>query len=150
MQCDSCDVKNLIYQYADYLDRGDLRSVAALFDGGRLVAVMEGGAESEIVGEQAVHDMYRSFTRLYEDNGTPHTLHMTTNVIVELEEGGLSASSRSYAVVFQAVDDFPLQPIIGVRYYDSFSKASGSWAFSERKIESHLMGDLSQHLLQPM
>jgi hypothetical protein len=122
MQCDSCDIKNLIYQYADYLDRGDLRAVAALFDGGRLVAVMEGGAESEIVGEQAVHDMYRSFTRLYEDNGTPHTLHMTTNVIVEVEEGGLIASSRTYAVVFQAVDDFPLQPIIGVRYYDSFSK----------------------------
>ena len=75
---------------------------------------------------------------------------MTTNVIVEVEEGGLIASSRSYAVVFQAVDDFPLQPIIGVRYYDSFSKASGSWAFSERKIASYLMGDLSQHLLQPM
>ena len=150
MQCDSCDIKNLIYQYADYLDRGDLLSVAALFDGGRLVAVMEGGAESEIVGEQAVHDMYRSFTRLYEDNGTPHTLHMTTNVIVEVEEGGLTASARSYAVVFQAVDDFPLQPIIGVRYYDRFSKNSGSWTFSERKIESHLMGDLSQHLLQPM
>ena len=150
MQCDSCDVKNLIYQYADYLDRGDLRSVAALFDGGRLVAVMEGGAESEIVGEQAVHDMYRSFTRLYDDDGTPHTLHMTTNVIVEVDEDGLSASSRSYAVVFQAVDDFPLQPIIGVRYYDRFSKLSGNWAFNERKIESHLMGDLSRHLLQPI
>ena len=54
MQCDSCGIKNLIYQYADYLDRGDLRSVAALFDGGRLVALMQGGAESEIVGEQAV------------------------------------------------------------------------------------------------
>lgn len=150
MQCDSCDIKKQIYRYADFLDRGDLASVAALFEGGRLIALMEGGTESEIVGEQAIHNMYRSFTRLYADNGTPHTLHMTSNIMVEVEEGGLIASARSYAVVFQAVDDLPLQPIIGVRYYDKFSKTSGSWAFSERKIESYLIGDLSRHLLQPM
>jgi len=150
MQCDSCEIKNLIYRYADYLDRGDLDAVVALLKGGRLIALMADGGESEIVGEQAIHDMYRSFTRLYEDNGTPHTLHMTTNIIVEVAEGGLSASSRSYAVVFQALDDFPLQPIIGVRYYDRFSKTAESWAFNERKIESYLLGDLSRHLLQPI
>jgi len=150
MQCDACEIKNVIYTYADYLDRGDLDSVAAMFSHGRILAVDGEGKESAVIGAQAVDAMYRNFTRLYEDNGTPHTKHMTTNVIVELEDDGLGASARSYAVVFQAVDDFPLQPIIGVRYYDRFEKEEGQWRFSERRIESHLFGDLSRHLLQPM
>lgn len=59
-----------------------------------------------------------------------------------------SASSQAYAVVFQAVDDFPLQPIIGVRYYDKFAKSDDGWLFTERRMDSHLFGDLSRHLLQ--
>jgi len=148
MQCDVCAVKNVIYQYADFIDRGELDSVAAMFSRGRILATDSDGKESAVIGAQAVGAMYRSFTRLYEDDGTPHTQHMTTNVIVELEDDGLSASARSYALVFQAVDNFPLQPIIGVRYYDRFEKERGRWGFSERRIESHLFGDLSRHLLQ--
>jgi hypothetical protein len=150
MQCDTCAIKNVIYQYADYLDRGDLGSVAQLFAHGRILAAGSDGQESAIVGAEAVGAMYRNFTRLYEDNGTPHTKHMTTNVMVDLEEDGVGASARSYAVVFQAVDGFPLQPIIGVRYYDRFEKVGGQWRFSERRIESELFGDLSRHLLQPV
>ena len=60
----------------------------------------------------------------------------------------LSASSQAYAVVFQAVDGFPLQPIIGVRYYDKFAKSDDGWHFTERRMDSHLFGDLSRHLLQ--
>lgn len=51
-------------------------------------------------------------------------------------------------MVFQAVDDFPLQPIIGVRYYDKFAKSDDGWLFTERRMDSHLFGDLSRHLLQ--
>lgn len=150
MQCDSCDIKNLIYRYADYLDRGELDNVAILLGQGRLLAVAGDGVANEIVGEQAIRQMYTSFTRLYDDNGTPHTKHMTTNVIVDVANDGASAKARSYAIVFQAVDDFPLQPIIGVRYYDSFVADPEGWRFAERKIESHLFGDLSRHLLQPV
>jgi len=150
MQCDSCDIKNLIYRYADHIDRGNLAEVAAMFSMARLLAVTGDGQATEIIGEQAIHEMYRSFTRLYEDNGTPHTKHMTSNVIVALAPGGATATAQSYAVVFQALDDFPLQPIIGVRYYDRFAQGPDGWYFTERKIESHLFGDLSRHLLQPM
>ncbi len=81
-------------------------------------------------------------------DGSPHTMHMTSNVMVDVDEAGATASSRAYAVVFQAVDDFPLQPIIGVRYYDEFTKIEDGWHFTERQIDSHLFGDLSRHLLQ--
>lgn len=148
MSCESCDIKNLIYRYADYLDRGELDHVASLFHAGKIIARAGNDEDVEIVGAEAVEAMYRSFTRLYEDNGTPHTKHVTTNVIVDVEEGGMCASARSYAVVFQSLEDFPLQPIIGVRYFDRFERVDGSWRFTERRIDSDQFGDLSRHLLQ--
>ncbi len=150
MQCESCAIKNLIYRYADLIDSGDLDAVAAMFSHGRVLAAGADGQDSEVVGAEAVNAMYRSFTRIYEDNGTPHTRHVTTNVMVEVDDNGQLASARSSAVVFQALDDFPLQPVIAVRYHDRFEKADGQWRFVERRILSDLFGDLSRHLLRPV
>lgn len=150
MNCDACDIKNLIYRYADYIDRGQLKAVARLFERGRLIAVDGAGDEQELVGVEAIAAMYAAFTRLYEDDGTPHTQHLTSNVIVEVEEGGQRAAASCYAVVFQALEDFPLQPIIGVRYQDVFEKAGEQWYFASRRIETRLTGDLGQHLLKPV
>ncbi len=150
MSCDSCEIKALIYRYAHHLDNGDLDQVAAMFSDGKLVTTDDGGAVVEIAGAGAVKALYGAFTRLYPDDGTPHTLHMTSNVVVEVEEGAQRASASSYAVVFQAVEDFPLQPIIGVRYFDAFQKSGRHWRFRERRIQTHLVGNLSKHLLRSM
>jgi len=148
MSCDHCAIKNLIYQYAHHIDNGDLDAVAAMFDQGRVVAVDGQGRDTSIVGAEAVLALYRSFARIYDDNGTPHTLHMTSNVLVDVEGSGGSASAISYAMVFQALEEFPLQPIIGVRYYDRFARTGAGWRFAERRIDTRLVGDLSRHLLQ--
>ncbi|MEE4146255.1 MAG: nuclear transport factor 2 family protein [Halieaceae bacterium] len=146
MSCDHCAIKNLIYRYAHHIDDGDLEAVAAMFEAGRIVAVDGQGRDTNIVGAGAVLALYRSFTRIYDDNATPHTLHMTSNVLVEVE--GDSATAKSYAMVFQALDTFPLQPVIGVRYRDEFVRAGAGWRFAERRIDTRLVGDLSRHLLQ--
>ena len=148
MHCDICEIKNLIYGYADFLDRGDIDGLMSMFSGATLVALGPDGLESEVVGERAIRELYCSYTRFYEDDGTPKTLHLTSNVIVKAEKGADKASARSYAVVFQALDAFPLQPIIGVRYADLFARQSGGWRFERRSIETRLLGDLSHHLLQ--
>ena len=148
MECHSCTIKNLIYRYAHHIDSGDLESVAAMFDRGKVVAMNEEGAAAEIPGAAAVLALYRAFTRIYDDDHTPHTLHMTTNVVVDVAPGEESATASSYAMVFQALADFPLQPVIGVRYYDRFSRAGGTWHFAERRIDMRLAGDLSHHLLR--
>lgn len=150
MHCDICEIKNLIYRYADYIDRGDFEAVVALLGEAALVTADNRGAEVEILGDQAILDMYRQFARCYEDDGTPHTQHLTSNVIVDVEGDGQSASGRCYAMVFQALDDFPLQAVIGVRYHDKFLKEQDGWRFSRRRIEARLLGDLSRHLLQPI
>ena len=148
MNCDSCDIKALIYRYAHNIDNGDLEAVADMFARGKLVVKDAEGREADIVGAAAVRALYQSYTRLYADNGTPHTLHMTSNVLVDVKEGRQSASASSYAVVFQALADFPLQPIIGVRYHDDFVKADAQWQFARRRIEICLEGNVSSHLLR--
>ena len=148
MTCDSCEIKNLVYRYADLIDSGDLQGVASLLAGATLVTGDGSGVETEIRGEQEILGLYRAFARLYEDDGTPHTLHLTGNVMVEVEPGGETARAQSVAVVFQALDGFPLQPIITVRYHDNFTRGGDGWCFSLRRIETRLVGDLSHHLLQ--
>lgn len=150
MHCDACAIKNLIYHYADCIDRGDLAAAAGLFARGRILTRDGTGVEQVVEGAAAIGALYTAYTRLYEDDGTPHTQHLTSNVIVELEEGGQHARASSYAMVFQALEDFPLQPIVGVRYADRFGKNNGQWYFTERRIDMRLTGDLSRHLLQPV
>jgi len=150
MQCDDCAIKNLIYRYAELIDRGELREVATLFRRGRVVTTDGSGREQVATGEEAVYRMYAAFTRLYPPAGTPLCMHMTSNVAVEVEADGGNATASCYAVVFQAAQQFPLQPVIGVRYRDRFEKTEGGWHFSERRLEPILYGDLSRHLLQPV
>ena len=90
--------------------------------------------------------LYRGSARIYDD-GSPHTKHVTTNAIIEVEEGEQVATARSYYTVFQQVDDFPLQPIISGRYHDSFHCIDGRWWFDTRTMFVDLVGDLSRHLL---
>ena len=111
--CDSCDITTLFHQYADYLNSGELEFVAAIFADAKITGVTVDGDESVMEGQDAVLAMYQNFTRIYADSGSPHSLHVTTNVIVDIDESGSSASFKSYAVVFQAVDGLLLQPIMG-------------------------------------
>ena len=90
---------------------------------------------------ETIVNLYKEHTRIYPDDGTPHTHHVTTNAIVKVGSNGFDAECKSYAIVFQSTDDFPIQPIIGVQYFDKFEKAYDGWRFSERKIVSRLFGD---------
>jgi hypothetical protein len=140
------EIENLLHTYAERIDAGDLEGVADLFAHGRIRPFADAPPEQSIEGRDAVLALYRSSTRIYED-GSPHTKHVTTNSIIEVDEGGSTASARSYFTVFQQVDDFPLQPIISGRYHDTFHQVDGRWWFDSRSMLVDLTGDLSRHLL---
>ncbi|MGI9286793.1 MAG: nuclear transport factor 2 family protein [Pseudomonadales bacterium] len=138
------EIENLLFLYAERVDAGDFNGVAELFSNGEIV-----GPDGEVAagGHDAVLALYQHSTRLYPDNGTPHTKHVTSNVIVDADEANHIAKARSYFTVFQQVDDFPLQAIISGRYHDTFEKAAGKWRFKQRCMLPELFGDLSKHLL---
>jgi 3-phenylpropionate/cinnamic acid dioxygenase small subunit len=138
------DIPNLLYRYAELLDGGDLDAAAALFDQGAIITMGE-----RVEGRDKIADCWREWMRLYE--GRPRTRHIMTNPIIELADDGLSATCRSQYTVLQALDGFPLQPVISGRYRDRLAVIDGAWRFVEREYaEVDLIGDLSAHLLQPL
>ena len=138
---DARQIENLLYTYAEKIDLGDLEGISELFSNA-IITSPQGG---ENRGRDEVLAMYQQSTRLYSDNGTPHTKHVTTNSIIEVDAD--LATARSYFTVFQSLPDLPLQPIISGRYHDEFEKVAGKWRFSKRTMLPELFGDLSHHLL---
>ncbi len=138
-------VGNLIARYAELIDHGDFEGVADLLGD---AAVGEGDSPALLTGRDAILAMFTSTTRLYPD-GTPGTKHVTTNLILDIDDDAGTAAARTYWVVLQAVPGLALQPILAGRYHDRFQRSAtdGSWGFSERRYLIDLVGDVSQHML---
>lgn len=136
------EISNLLYSYAELIDKGALDDAADLF---RFARIRISGEQSLIDASQLL-TLWHSVIKLYP-SGTPRTKHMITNPIVEVDEAAGRASCRSYYTVFQATDDFPLQPIISGRYQDEFERVDGEWRFSFRDYtQVDLIGNLAYHL----
>ena len=138
------EIENLLYRYAELIDRGDFKSLAQLFCQGEIYAPAH---NTVFRGVDEVEAMYRSSTRLYSDTGTPKTRHVISNAIIEVDAEANIASSRACYTVFQATDALPLQAIISGRYHDQFKQSDEGWHFVRREMHVDLLGDLSQHLL---
>lgn len=143
---DARRIENLLYTYAERIDAGDLDGVAELFTHGRIWGMDDPPPEAVFEGRDAVRGLYEFSTRLYEDDGTPKTHHITTNVQIEVAGDGQTASSRAYYCVTQATEALPLQPIITGRYHDTFHKVDDEWWFDTRVMFVDQVGDLSHHL----
>ena len=145
-------VSNLIARYAELIDLGDFDGVADLLGDaavgdGKAAGGEAGGASARLLtGRDAILGMFTSTTRRYPD-GTPGTKHVTTNLILDIDEEAGQAAARSYWTVLQAVPGLALQPILAGRYHDRFERVDGSWRFSERRYLIDLGGDVSQHML---
>ena len=139
------EIEHLLYRYAEAIDAGDLTAVGDLFRHGRVCAASDGGPVTLAEGADAVAAFYRSLVILHED-GTPHTRHLVTNAVIEVEEAVGSATGRSSFTVFQATDALALQPIAVGRYQDTFHRVGGTWWFASRTMLLDLTGDLSRHL----
>ena len=135
------EIATLIFRYAERIDAGDLDALAELFRHARYGA---GDGPLVLTGEQVAR-INRELIILYED-GTPRTRHVTTNLVIEVDEAAGTAAARSYYVVFQQAPGTPLEPIVSGRYHDRFERADGRWRFAERRIHVDLVGDLSRHL----
>lgn len=135
-------IENLLYTYAECMDLGDYEGIAELFRHGLITSPVGG----ETKGYDEVLALYQSSTRIYEDDKTPHTKHLTTNLIIEVE-GESQATCRSYFTVLQSTPELALQPIISGRYHDELERVDGAWRFKKRNMLPDLPGDLTKHLL---
>jgi 3-phenylpropionate/cinnamic acid dioxygenase small subunit len=139
---DHVAITNLVFRYAELIDAGDFEGVGQLFAD---AVITTESSDVRWRGTQAITDMYVNSTRRYED-GTPHTKHVTTNLIIEVDDAREHATCRSYFTVLQQTDEVALQPVISGRYHDEFARAV-DWRFTRRHMIVDLVGDLSKHLL---
>lgn len=135
---DRGEIENLLARYCELFDGGDMDGYVALFSDARIA--------NHFSASDGPDELRAFFERngLFYD-GLPHTRHVTTNVHIEVAPDGLTATARSYVTVFQALPDFPLQPVFVGQYQDEFRKVDGVWRFSVRACEPYLAGDLSRH-----
>jgi 3-phenylpropionate/cinnamic acid dioxygenase small subunit len=132
----------LMFHYAECIDAANFDGIGSLFDSG---AITNEGYPGEIAGADAVANLYRSTNRVHDD-GTLRTRHLTTNVLVDIDEERDAATARSAFVVFQATPDLPLQPIVAGRYHDEFRRRAGAWEFARRHILLEQQGNVEEHL----
>ncbi|MDI2125083.1 nuclear transport factor 2 family protein [Yinghuangia seranimata] len=140
-------VPNLIALYAEAIDAGDFEAVADLLAD---CTITTEGTDTQVTGRDAVLALYETWTRRYDD-GTPRTKHVTTNLILDIDDYSGEASARSYFTVLQSTPDLPLQPIITGRYRDTFTRnPDGAWRFTTRHMTTEHTGDLTHHLNLPL
>jgi len=142
MDDSGCAIHNLIARYAELVDAGDFEGVADLLADATLGAL---GTEGGVRGRDAIARLFHTTTMRHAD-GTPRTKHVTTNVILDVDEVAGTATARSYFTVLQELPGLPLQPIVAGRYHDRFERAPGGWRFAERRFGVDLVGDVSRHL----
>jgi SnoaL-like domain len=161
---DEREIRNLVYEVAHRRDRGDWAGVAELFADATFqthypagypgvgvpkdeVAQRQPGGHGVQRGAGEVEEIFRRTCQTYED-GLPHTLYLTTNLVVHVDDDRATASAKSYYALLQARPDFALQIISAGRYQDRFDRHDGRWRFTEREIFADFSGDLSHHLAE--
>lgn len=137
-------ITKLVYTYAERMDAGDFDGVADVFE--RATLTFEGYGDA-VAGRDAIARLYERSTRRYED-GTPRTKHVMTNVLVDVDDTGDSATSRSYFTVLQALPGaLALQPVIAGRYRHSYARDDHGWHVVTMHVTIDLVGELSHHML---
>lgn len=135
-------ITSLMYRYAECVDAADFDGIGALFEHG---CITNEGYPGAVEGRDAVRALYERANRVHDD-GTLRTRHLTTNVLVDVDEDAGRATARSAFVVLQATPRLPLQAIVAGRYHDEFVRAGGTWRFRRRHILLDQVGDVSEHL----
>jgi 3-phenylpropionate/cinnamic acid dioxygenase small subunit len=130
------EITDLMFRYAELFDTGRLDEFAALFEHGKWHRAEPGAA--------AARAWIDANVQLYD--GQPRTKHVTTNVVVDVDEDAGTATATAYVTIFQAVPDFPLQPIFAGRYQDELARIDGRWWFTNRVVVNDLYGDISRHV----
>jgi hypothetical protein len=133
-------IQNLIARYSFLVDDGDFIGLGELLQ----ACAFTLGSGPTVQGEEAIVQLARSALLTYED-GTPRTRHITTNILIEIDESAGSASSRSYYTVLQSLPDFLLQPIACGTYHDRFERHGQTWRFAERSVQMRFAGDTGHH-----
>lgn len=136
MSDDIHDLTTMMFRYCELFDSAQFDAFAAFFKHGEWHRAGPGAPAARQWIEDNVH--------LYD--GLPRTKHVTTNLIVQVASDGATATGSAYVTIFQALPDFPLQPIFSGRYADRFERGEDGWRWVRREVFGDLYGDVTRHV----
>lgn len=143
------EIRNKVVEYPHVVDKGDFAGVGRFYDGVTIRAFKADGsplADAHTRDAEEVRKFYEEII-VVDENGSPNTQHLVSNVQVEVDEEARSGSSRSTFTVFNQGEGFPLQLIITGSYEDRWERREDGWKLVERHEHMGLVGDLSAHLV---
>jgi 3-phenylpropionate/cinnamic acid dioxygenase small subunit len=129
-------ITKMIHRYCELFDSADFDAFAKQFEHGSM-----NGRE---IGSASLRQWIDDHIVLYE--GSPRTKHLTTNVVVDVDEDAGMATARCYVTLVQAIPGQPLAIIGSADYHDRFERVDGAWRWAERTIHNQLIGDSSGHV----
>jgi 3-phenylpropionate/cinnamic acid dioxygenase small subunit len=135
-------IANVLARYTHLVDAGDFEGVGAHL---AHCTLSSGATGREWTGSSAIAEMYHGAV-IVDERGSPRTKHLTTNVVIEIDEAAGAAEAQSSFVVLQARSS-SVAVICAGRYDDRLRRIDGTWHLVRRHMEMDLEGDLSQHLV---
>jgi 3-phenylpropionate/cinnamic acid dioxygenase small subunit len=139
------DIRDLMFRYCEMIDAGDVDGLVELFAHATL-----GGFEGtrEWSGRDEIRAMYGGAGRRERTAGTRRTKHITTNVLIEVDDAAGTASARSYWVLLTSESpNTPINISLAGSYHDRFERVDEGWRFAERRYLVDLQGSDSAQLL---
>lgn len=88
-----------------------------------------------IEGRTKIFELYQALGVGGEAGSWPRTMHVVTNVHLEIEETAGRAEARSSWTVLEAAErGVPPTVVLAGRYLDRFEQVDGAWRFAERRF----------------
>ena len=130
-------ITGLVHRYCLLFDSGDFDAYVAQFRYGSMGGRAPGDTASlrQWIADNVI---------LYD--GSPCTKHLTTNLVVDVDEGAGTATATSYVTVLHAAPGHPLAIVGCGEYHDRFERIDGAWEWARRSVTNVLSGDTTRHI----
>lgn len=123
--------------YCEGIDTADFDAVARLWKHGRWPFADEPGSEP-------MRRWLDDHVILYD--GKTHTKHQLTNTVIDVDDEAGTATFTSYASIWQALPNFPLQALIYATFNGTFERLDGRWWWKTMQMVPDLINDTSWHV----
>lgn len=129
---DEKSIHELLTEYCYCYDAGDIERVLALFT-----------ADATIDNATGIHRGIDSIRQNYIDFVAKRQFgfHFVTNATIRIADTGQEAVSTSYLVTLNVTNSGQIAMVAG-SYIDRFSKSSGVWKISQRRITADIRSTL--------
>lgn len=135
-------ISDVLARYTQLVDAGDFEGVGAHL---AHCTLSSGATGRQWSGAAAISGMYRSEV-IVDERGSPRTKHLTTNVVIEIDDADTHASAQSSFVVLQA-GPAGIAVLCAGRYEDELARIDGTWQLVRRHMIMDLEGDLGDNLV---